>query len=51
MITKNMIGAKKMCQNGQKVPYWMLCSNSLDALNWAKFTRLFNRKMRGLLCL
>lgn len=45
--TKNNIGAKKMLDNGQKVPVWMLSYSdySTSKLFWDKFQRHFDKKI------
>ena len=49
MRTRNTRGAHKHSQNGNAVPLWMLCTHSLDSLNFAKVNRLDYLKQKRIL--
>ena len=45
-LTRQIRGANKMADHGQKLPYWMLCQHNLDNLNFAAVHRRYYLKLR-----
>jgi hypothetical protein len=44
--TRNTAGMCRHAKSGHRLPFWMMCRNSLDSLWWAKISRDFARKTK-----